>query len=584
LTRLLRHRAFFPAVIAVALALVLPSFAVGFFSDDHAMLAVLQHPGPEVEPWWDLYRFTPNDPSGLAPQIHEGLYPWWTAPSLHLHLVRPLGGALVALDYLVFGRSAVGYHVHSLLWFVAFLAVVGALFRRVLPRETAALAFLVVALSDAVVAPASWIAARHGFVSAVPALLGLIALVRLRTDGWRPGRWLAPLGFAVGLLGGETALGVVALAIAYDLLARRDVPGRDRLARAAPHLGLALGYVAIYVAVGGGARSSAGYLEPFSDPVAFAAAAVIRFPALIADAVFSMPAELVTIGLGPPQACIGVVGALIVAALWRGCAAAATGEERAAVRWAVPGALAALATCVGAFPGGRLLLIANVGFAMLLATILRHAFRARSGALVSWSLRVGAGVLALLHFVAAPLMTLGNMKTIATMARATETAAHDATREAAGASRAFILAGSDPMATVYSHFVLLDEGATSIACWSWLDGAKSDAKVTRTAPDAFAIEPVGTTFLRGSFETLYRAPSIPIAQGDTFEQCGASIRVASMSEGHPSRIEVSFGAPLDAAPDVALLAWQAGALRRFVLPAVGASAVIPWSPGPSGLF
>jgi hypothetical protein len=58
--------------------------------------------------------------------------------------------------------------------------------------------------------------------------------------------------------------------------------------------------------------------------------------------------------------------------------------------------------------------------------------------------------------------------------------------------------------------------------------------------------------------------------------------VLRVADGLPARIELRVD-PLDD-PDVALLAWQQGAFRRLALPPIGESTVIPWSPGPSGVF
>ena len=93
---------------------------------------------------------------------------------------------------------------------------------------------------------------------------------------------------------------------------------------------------------------------------------------------------------------------------------------------------------------------------------------------------------------------------------------------------------------------------------------------------------MGTTFLRGSFEAVYRDPSIAFHAGDEVTTCGARVRVLAVEGGLPSRIEAVI-ADFDAA-EVAILAWQSGALTRFAPPAEGQSGVIAWSKGPSGFF
>jgi hypothetical protein len=303
---------------------------------------------------------------------------------------------------------------------------------------------------------------------------------------------------------------------------------------------------------------------------------------LVGNALLGVPAELSFTGFARQVANVGLVAAIGAALLWRACAPLASDEERAAVRWAVPGAAAALLTSLGAFPGARLLLVSNVGVAIFVATVLRRGFAAGPHALAR---RAGAGLLALTCVVLAPPLAMLNQHALENTARATERLAHTAEREAGGARRVFVVAASDPMVALYPRFVLLHEGAASIECWSWLDGAKADVRVTRVGPHALAIEPVGTAFLRGGFEGLYRSPSLPMHEGEEVAQCGARVRVTSVAGGFPTRIDVRFGAKLeDASAGFVLLAWQGGALSRFAPPAIGESVVIPWSVGPIGLF
>jgi hypothetical protein len=137
------------------------------------------------------------------------------------------------------------------------------------------------------------------------------------------------------------------------------------------------------------------------------------------------------------------------------------------------------------------------------------------------------------------------------------------------------------MVSVYAPLKLASEGRGR-GCWTWLSGAKADVRLTRTSGSTLLIEPLGTTLMRGVFETLYREPSIPFHEGDGATVCGKRVIVSRLEGGLPAAIELHAD-DMDQ-PEVALLAWQGGALRRIAAPGVGASVVIPWSPGPSGVF
>jgi hypothetical protein len=174
-------------IIGFALLLALPSLALGFFADDYLFIASLDRRLSFNAPWWDLYRFTPAGARALRRLIVEGRFPWWTAPDFRVHLVRPLSSALLAFDHAVFGHHALGWHLHSLLWYAALLAAAGAFFRSVLPTRSATLALLVFALSDANVFPFSWLSARHGLQAATFVTVGITAHVRARRNDWRAG-------------------------------------------------------------------------------------------------------------------------------------------------------------------------------------------------------------------------------------------------------------------------------------------------------------------------------------------------------------------------------------------------------------
>ena len=418
-------------VVAFALVLALPSLAVGFFSDDYAFVDWLERRIPLSPPWWDLYRFTPGDPATMRECLAKGLLPWWTTPALHLHLVRPLSSALLALDHAVFGRAAIGWHLHSLAWYAVLLAAASQFFRRLLPPATATMALLLFVLSDANVFPFAWPSSRHILLAATFAVLGVTAHVRFRAESWRPGRFLGPLALAAGLLASEAALGGFTFAIAYDLVGPQRGALRDRVARALPLGTLAVAYLVAYTLVGGGARGSAGYVSP-TDPVAFLSIAAVRVPVLLGTAILGVPADFANVGFARGMAIAGAVATVLFALLWRACARVVPEGERATLTWLALGAFTALAASVGGFPGARELLVANLGFAPLMATVLCSAFASGPFAVAR---RAGAGLLAVVHVALAPLSQLVNQYSMQTIARATEATANVMQQEIHGRPR-----------------------------------------------------------------------------------------------------------------------------------------------------
>lgn len=214
-------------VLAIAFVLGLATIQMGFYVDDHPIRAALQGHWPGGPRAWDLYRFAPGDEAGNRAEIAAGALPWWTSPFLKLHLIRPLASLTFALDEKLFGASPIGWHLHSIAWYLLLVLAVWRVLEPLLPRATATLALLVYAMSTAHLFPYGWIACRHMVVAAAFGMLGLGSLVR----GHRHGQWHFALGLAAGLAGGETALGVAAFGVIYMFVSTRR---QDLFARLAP--------------------------------------------------------------------------------------------------------------------------------------------------------------------------------------------------------------------------------------------------------------------------------------------------------------------------------------------------------------
>jgi hypothetical protein len=569
------------AVIALGVALALPSLALGFFADDWFMVAALRRRWTTAPAWWDLYHFVPSTDAGVRDEVARGVLPWWTAPPLRLHLVRPLTSALLSLDERLFGDASALWHAHALLWWVALLFVVAALFRRLLPRATATLALLVFVLIPAQSQAYAWLSSRHMLVAAVPSLGGLLAHLRWKEDGWRPGRWLAPLGLAVGLAASEAASGAVAFVLAYELFGprARRLPWGARLRGAAPVVVLVALYLVVYRLAGGEMAANDAYVAPLGDPLRFGEAVAVRLPMLLGNALAGIPCEL---ALSAPVAifvALGIAASALVAWLFACARHEVDPRERDAVRWLVPGAVLATAGTCGGLPGGRALLIANVGFVVLLAVVLRHGL-ASSAARAERGRRGATRGLAFVHLALAPVGLLGGAAVMIGMARQTLAVADHLRADTSGARRVFTLAASDPMVNVYATAALVARGKGGLECLARLTGVHADVRVTRTGASSLSLEPVGRPLLTGPFEALYRARALPVGEGDVVTTCGASVRVARVEGGLPTRIDVDLGADLDD-PALALVAWDGERLARETF-ARGETRVLPWRAGPMG--
>jgi hypothetical protein len=97
------------------------------------------------------------------------------------------------------------------------------------------------------------------------------------------------------------------------------------------------------------------------------------------------------------------------------------------------------------------------------------------------------------------------------------------------------------------------------------------------------LETTEGTFFDGGFVGVFGRSDERLKVGDAFTIRRAEVRVLGVRDGYPTSIEVHFEASLDA-PDLELLSWSEGRLRKIDLPLEGAPLELPWSPGPTGLF
>lgn len=580
--RLLR----FPAVTVVAVVLGVlvcsPALRAGFFADDYLQLAMLEGRAGDHGPL-DLYRFMGRDAAESAQIFARGPWPWFGDPGVTGRFLRPLSSALLALDHALFGARAAAWHAHALLWYAALIAAVAALYRRAAPEGAGALALILFAIDDAHAMPAGWMASRHALVAAVPCALGLLAHLRAREDGWRPGRWLGVAAFGVGLAGGETALAMLGYVVAYELLGRADRLA-VRARALAPYAALAALYLGTYKILGYGVRGSSLYLDPLRDPVHFAAQLPGRLAALAGGQILGAMVDLwmFDVRTRAPLIAIGAAGVAILALVLRAAMRAGTEEERRAVRWWLAGSVLSLVVVASGSMGNRLLLAPGLGAFVAIAFALRHAYRAArkrvpSGRAPRAALALAAAVLGLVHLVAAPLLLVAALESLRSQGEDVARTAGAPGVVPAHGSHVVVLAAQSPVVALFGGAYRLYAPEPRPAGWHVLSFAALDHRLTRTGLRTFELEVLGGRMLDGTLGELLRRPGAPILAGlEVPLDCGR-VRVLDAPGGQPSRIEVTFDRDLEG-QGVSLLVHDEGAFRAVALPPEGGSIVIPVHP------
>ncbi|MCY1073037.1 hypothetical protein [Archangium lansingense] len=559
--------------LVAALVLTLPTAWIGFVSDDYVHLLILEgFPAPGTP--WDLFRFAGGNPTELQRLMDEGPYPWWTLPELKLSFWRPLSSALAVMDHRLFGRNAVGWHLHSLAWYLGMVALYGALLRRFLPGAIGALALFLFAIDGAHFMVAGWIANRNALVAAVPALFGLWMHLEWR-EHHRP--WALPLslaGLAVGLLGGETALGLFAYVLAYELLGGRSGV-KERLRSIAPAALLGLVYLVAYKLRGYGAYGSGSYMDPVGEPGRFLVGALARIPVLLGGLLLEVPADIWVAGepVRPPLVVIGLFGLGLLVLLVRAAWPFLSEDERRHCRWLFLGAALSLLPVAATFPSNRLLLVPGLGGSVAVALVLVHAWRSRARGWRPRGVAAGAAVLALMHLVLAPLlwplMTLAFWQGRVQLEPVAQTLERELDYQRLPQQRLVVLPMPVAMTSMYIPMVMATRGMPKPLAWWQLSLSPEPHVLTRTGPDSIELTLTRNQFLTSEFEGVFRGVSShPLRQGAQVKLKGLTVTVLETNDKGPTRLGFTFDRPLED-PSFVFLRWKDDALRPFTPPPVG---------------
>ncbi len=580
----------------------LPSLLVGFSSDDLSQRLMLEGRAPGYTGGWlGLYDFTPPN---LPPSVRmeEGLLPWFTDPELELRFFRPLSSATLALDHALFGRNALLAHVQSVLWMAVLAGVAGRLYQRWFSAPVALLASIVFALSGVHAMPVSWLAARHTLVAATFGVLSLWAWLRLREDQYRPGLALAVLALVASLSSSESGLVAVALMVSYEL-GTRGV--RRGLVGAAIPIGLGLGYLALYAALGYGTLNSSFYVSPFDAPLEYLIAAFWGVPALCAELLLGVPSLIAGLGGRSAQvflACAGVgalVGAVFLLRTLRGMLPAGTGRVLA---WLSLGSLVSLLALVGAPVTGRVLPLPLLGAAAVAGNVLWGSWAAARGTLglptvehSSLSRAGGAngrkrwwpvlGLVVLFQLGLSPLVRLGMPFHFMQSSEVQEQIARTADMgTCSNGGSLYLVNGSDPTLALYAAVAIVfhtpeKAGGERLRVLSM---APQPHRLSRTAPGVLELEVLGPRRQENPFELLFRAVRHPLEAGQSVQLSEVTVRVDEISSGLFTRARFEFRRDLEQSRSC-LMVWRDGRLENLPLPPIGESVRIEHEPGPLGL-
>jgi hypothetical protein len=568
-----KRRAAAFAIIMLGALLASPSLLTKPVADDllHE-LSLRENPGILGLPPRDidLFRFASGDPARAHALMNEGVFPWWTDPTVRLAFFRPLSGITHWIDWHWLAGSPRLMHLQSLAWYGALLAVLALVYRRFAPPSTALLALLLYAIDDAHAPAVSWIANRNAIIAMCFAMLAVGV-----HDAWRKTRraglrWLSAVLFGLALLAGETAITGVAYFVSYALFLER---GPLRV-RASTLLGPALVLIAwrvAYVNLGYGVSGSGVYIDPGSDPFEFAKVAVERVPVLLLAAVAVPWADLwevyalVSSWAAPAVWCFALVvlsgvGLLLKPLLRR----SATSRF-----WAAATVLSAL-PAASTFPHDRMLLGITVGWMALLAEY--FASFALSGRRAG---QLAASGLVLVHLLLSPALLAVRAASVDQLDRWLSESIADLPAAAERGQVTVVLLNPplDPLAA-YLPLYLQAKGLVRPQHFVWLASGLSTLQVRRLDSRTLSLRP-DQGYLTHSTQLMLRSTARPFALGHTVRLDAATFVVTALtSDGRPAEVSVRFLRALED-PALRIFRWDGDGYVRFAPPSANSVAVLP---------
>ena len=574
LRRLLGHRRTTLVVVSLGVALVLPSLGAGRTGDDYIhQLRLSGDPGVAglVPGSLDLFVFSSGDPAQRRGQMNEGVFSWWTAPDFRLAFWRPLASLTHVIDHRLLGGDPALMHVHSVIWVALLLLVLARLYHRFHAGWIAGLALLLYAVDDAKGFTVSFLANRNALVAATLGFAAVLLHDRWRRDGWRPGAAAAPATFALALLAGEAALGVVAYLVAHALFLDRG-PRARRLGALAPYAVVCLVWLVAHRAQGYGTLGSGIYLDPLGEPGAFLAALPQRLPVLVLSQLAGPPSDLwlfypAPVATAVLAAAFGtmVAALLLLRPLLRG--------DPVARFWA-GGALLACVPVSATFPSDRLLVFAGVGAMGLVAAFLASRSTGppapAEGRPRRIASRIAVVVLVLCHLVVAPALLPLRAMTIRTLETTYARVERLVPRDPSVRDKTLVVVNAPSDGLVcYLPFIRQATGVPRPRHVRLLASGVDPVAVSRLDAHTLRLRPAGG-FLRHTVERMVRGAGRPFRLGERVEVEGLRVVVTELTaDGRPAAAEFRFAAPLE---DAGRFVWMRWDVDRLV----------PWEPPPPG--
>lgn len=562
--------------VFAATLLAAPSVGAHRCLDDFVLALIAQGRGASVGLTYgkfDLFTFTTGVPENDHRLMDVGLMlPWWSDERLRIAFFRPLSSFTHWLDERLWPACVPLMHFHSLAWFAILLASASWVFRCI--EESPVLAgfgFFLYAIDDAHGPAVAWLANRNALIATAFGAAALSAHVISRKRANPVAAALATAAFGVGLLAGESAIGVLAYLVAYAIFLD-EKSTMARVASLAPYVAVTVVWRLLWAHAGYGARGSGAYIDPLTSPAEFLAVFPAKLAMLVHGQFSAPPSDLAF--LAPPThqpfllALATTTVVVVSILLWP-----IVRRDRIARFWAL-GMVLSLLPLVATFPSDRLLLFSGLGAMGLLARLFRDFIEAGAkGALAFSAKPVVIGCFAVLHLVAAPLVLPFRSWQMELFALSHDRAEAAIPSDPGIEAASVVIVGAPTL--LFANYIQAERQLTGVrrpAHLYLLATQGSALDVERAGPASLLIHPEGG-FLYTPLERHYRGDlrAMPTGHRVALSTMTAEV-VASLDDGRPSSVRFDFDAPRST---YRFVTWRGDRFEPFVWPEPGRRVTLP---------
>jgi hypothetical protein len=531
------------ALALLACAALLPSLFSPFVADDYFHVAEAAHPREALTHGWVL----PIDSGGA----------WWTPHGLSVEYFRPLVVVSFAIDRLLYGESAAGYHLTNLVLHATATLLAWAIARRVLGAGFSAwVSAALFAIHPCHVQAVSWISGRTDVLAALFYMAALALYLESRERPHARTRrvrlaLLSVLAFLLALTAKEMAITFPVVVFAHGLLR----PDGEARARRLMVPALATAVAGLYI----GLRATVlGGLHPPPTPFAFHFGDpgllwhLVTAPLLyLGDFTMFVPTDpVITVPFWRAHTAFFLLFAAVV--LFTFARTLRQAADRRTAVWCL-GWIGVTLLPVAMLPlGEHFLYLPSLGYCILVGSQMPSSAAAQPFASWPWAAidargRRGlatVGGLVLLVCIGRTLLfgsvARASARTVAQAAGALDRAPDARLLLVAdlptGASLAFGLAISQAR-----HGQKADVGILSLLPALTADAAARSV-ISLTPPDALVLSR-GEGFIHSYVERALAGPRTSFGKGETFERAGYTVTVVDAPEGQLRAFEARLSDP-----------------------------------------